>query len=256
MVNQDGYIYVAAGEFNVNTNMFNAYVTRHFESLGYKCFISQRDGFEVGKFITFLASARDVVNDPDSDLAEQIARYVAYYLDLGHFMSRSIAVVANLDDPLDSGMVVEIAYAKMCNLPVIGVRTDLRSPLGEVEDTIGINPFPVEQCDCFIKAYPPTGGYETVIERTDAILAKVNEKLTEWIPRKKNNMRDPNNSNPIFQDIVKGADILFGNLEGDLHSKENMIEIAKRFAANQKLLLGIAPELVSITETDEESKPD
>ena len=253
---EKGFIYIAAGLFNGNTNLFNAYITDHIEQAGFRAYLPQRDGFEVAKFIAFLRAAKSVFDQQDPAIATNIGRYVPYYLDLGHFMSRSIAVVANLDDPLDSGMVVEIAYAKMCNLPVIGVRTDLRSPLGEVEDTIGINPFPVEQCDCFIKAYPPTGGYETVIERTDAILAKVNEKLTEWIPRKKNNMRDPNNSNPIFQDIVKGADILFGNLEGDLHSKENMIEIAKRFAANQKLLLGIAPELVSITETDEESKPD
>ena len=189
-----------------------------------------------------------VEKNSDPTLAEEVARYVPYYLDLGYFMSRSIAIVANLDDPIDTGMVVEIAYSTICNIPVIGVRTDLRSPLGNVEDVIGINPFPVEQCDCYIKAYPPTGNYDDVFKKTDFIIRKVDEKLKEWIPKKKNNMTE--NDNPIFKNLVKGAEILFSDID-DIHTQDNMIKIAQRFAGNKEFLLSIAPELVSITSEEE-----
>lgn len=245
------FIYVAAGLFNANTNMYNAYLTKNLESLGYSCYLPQRDGFEVGRFIAFLNTAKDalgVEETSDSNLAEEVARYVPYYLDLGYFMSRSIAIVANLDDPIDTGMVVEIAYSSICNIPVIGVRTDLRSPLGNVEDVIGINPFPVEQCDCYIKAYPPTGNYDDVFKKTDFIIGKVDEKLKEWIPKKKNNMTE--NDNPIFKNLVKGAEILFSDID-DIHTQDNMIKIAQRFAGNKEFLLSIAPELVSITSEEE-----
>lgn len=246
------YIYVAAGLFNANTNMFNAYLTKQLEeSLDYQCFLPQRDGFETGKMIPFFNTIKDELGldenaDPKKaeELATAIARYVPYYLDLGYFLSRSVAIVAILDEPIDVGLVVEISYAAICNIPVIGVRTDLRTPLGNMGDTIGINPFPVEQCDCFIKADTPAGDYDQVMETTDSLTNEIKEKLEEWIPKKKNNMME--NENPIFQDLIKGSEMLFWDIGEDRHTRENMLKIAHRFRENKEFLLSIVPQLVKI----------
>jgi nucleoside 2-deoxyribosyltransferase len=239
---QNDLIYLASGIFNINTNIYNAYLAKQLEARGYNCFLPQRDGFEVANYFIFLEAAREYFSEEEASI---ISHYVPYYLDLGYFMSRSIATVANIDEPVDLGMVVEIAYARFCNIPVIGLRTDLRSPLGNATDVIGINPFPVEQCDCYIKADTPTGGYDEIIEATNVIIDKIEEKLREWIARKKSNMTE--NDNPIIKDIIKGSDILFTDLDmNEIHTKESMKEIAERFIENKKFFLANAPELVSI----------
>ena len=240
MKDNQEYIYVAAGLFNADTNIYNAYLTKTLESLGYTCYLPQRDGFEVANFIKFLNQAKE---EFDPKVASKVAHYVPYYLDIGYFMSRSIATVAVLDDPVDIGMVVEISYSKLCNIPVVGVRTDLRSPLGDVADKIGINPFPVQQCDCYIKASTPTGGYEEIMKETDAILAKVVGVLEKYIPRKKNNMKE--NENPNIKNIIKGSEILFADID-DFHDEESMKEMARRFVSNEKFFDSVAPEILSI----------
>jgi hypothetical protein len=253
------YIYMAAGLFNVETNMVNAYFTKKIEEalrnkklvyrgqeIDSQCYLPQRDGFEVGKIADFIQHAGSIL-PPDSKLtAAEVVMYVPYYLDLGFFMSNSVAVVANLDEPIDNGLMVEISYAHLCNIPVIGLRTDLRTPLGARADILSINPFIVEQCDCFVWSETPPGELEDVMLHTDKIIAEIEKLLHRWVadPEKGNEMRKSDNR--IFKNIIKGSDLLFGDLQGDIHTDENMTKIVKNFAKHRDFLMQIAPELVPI----------
>lgn len=252
------YIYMAAGLFNVETNMVNAYFTKKLEAffesnpltkdgnqIPVQCYLPQRDGFEVGKIADFIAHAGTVL--PKGKLtASEVVMYVPYYLDLGYFMSNSVAVVANLDEPIDNGLMVEVAYAKLCNIPVIGLRTDLRTPLGQRTDILSINPFIIEQCDCFIWSQTPPGDLEDVLSHTDTIIDELEKRIRKWVADsgKGNQMRSSDNR--IFKNIIKGSDMLFSDIVGDIHTEENMTKIVKNFAQNADFLMEIAPELVPI----------
>jgi len=253
------YIYMAAGLFNIETNMVNAYFTKQLEEFYSKkplekdgkeipvqCYLPQRDGFEVGKIAGFIASAGHILPPGSKVTASEVVMYVPYYLDLGYFMSNAVAVVANLDEPIDNGLMVEIAYAKLCNIPVIGLRTDLRTPLGQRTDILSINPFIIEQCDCFIWSETPPGDLDTVMSHTDKIIAELEKRIRKWVgdESKGNEMRESDNT--IFKNIIKGSDLLFGDLEGDIHTDENMTKIVKSFVKNAPFLMQIAPELVPI----------
>ncbi|MEM7431744.1 MAG: hypothetical protein AAF351_07370 [Pseudomonadota bacterium] len=258
MSNEFPYVYMAAGLFNADTNVFNAYLTEQLEKSEYfanndlKCYLPQRDGFEVAKFVDFLNNAKNIRMDNgelmDPKVAADIARYVPYYLDLGQYLSKSRAVVAMIDDPIDSGMVVEIAYAAICNIPVIGLRTDLRSPLGNVTDWIGINPFPAEQCDVFIKTETPTGGLAEVLKACDDIAGEVIRYLDKYIPLKQNKMAE--NENHIFKNLIQGAQYIFDGIDGNIHTKEAMTEIALNYLHHMPMLNQIAPERVEFPPMD------
>lgn len=254
MNDNNEYIYIAAGLFNIETNMFNAYLTDKLENrFGYNCYLPQREGFETSKMAAFYEKIPGAIldgdsSDSDSDLLEKAIPLFPYYLDLGYYMARSIAVVANLDEPIDIGMVIEIAYAKICNIPVIGLRADLRTPLGDRGNIIGINPFPVEQCDCYINVYPPTGDIEEITKLTDSIIEKIDEKLKEWIPRGKNMMRESDHH--VFHRLVNGAEKLFSGIIDKIHHPEHteevMDEVLRRFSENKDYLMAISPELVQL----------
>lgn len=265
------YVYMAAGLFNVETNMVNGYLTKRLEdgfaekaltingeAVDAQCYLPQRDGFETGKIASFLAHAKTVLN-PDGEedggamaagsgklTAGEVVMYTPYYLDLGYFMSNAVAVIANLDEPIDVGLVVEISYARLCNIPVIGIRTDLRTPLGKPSEILSINPFVVEQCDCFLWAETPRGNFSDVLAATDKIYEETDKQLRKLIDLadKGNEMR--RSANPIFKNIVEGSDFLFSNLKGDFHSKDNMTKIVKNFDEHKDFLREIAPQLISV----------
>jgi nucleoside 2-deoxyribosyltransferase len=51
-------------------------------------------------------------------------------VDVEYLLYNSDILIANLDEPIDPGVVVEILLAKELKIPVIGYRSDLRSPFG------------------------------------------------------------------------------------------------------------------------------
>ena len=60
--------------------------------------------------------------------------------------------LANLDEPLDPGVLIEIMYAKQMHIPVIGYRCDSRTPFGASQSWyFGMHFFPLYQCDKFIQ---------------------------------------------------------------------------------------------------------
>lgn len=66
-------------------------------------------------------------------------------------MANSDVCLACLDEDLDPGVLVEIMFARMMGIPVIGYRTERRAPFGVTSDIHGgMHFFPYFNCDKFI----------------------------------------------------------------------------------------------------------
>ena len=119
-------IYPAAALFNGRETSFNSQLVEGLEGLHhqtsggqekyYRTNFPQRDGFEFGNLTTALKRKLP------ADQIDSAVQNVIYFLDMGIFLPESDVVVANLDEPLDEGMVVETSYAKLMGKYVIGLR--------------------------------------------------------------------------------------------------------------------------------------
>ena len=59
--------------------------------------------------------------------------------------------MSNWDEPIDPGNLVEVMFAKMLNKPVIGYRTEMRTPYGtQADNHVGMHFFCYFPCDKFI----------------------------------------------------------------------------------------------------------
>ena len=67
----------------------------------------QRDGFE---FETFTAKIIEKRFNNLIDISRANA-WIIYLLDVGRFLWNADVVIANLDEPLDPGVIVEIMFA-------------------------------------------------------------------------------------------------------------------------------------------------
>ena len=125
-------IYFAAALFSGRETVFNSILTEMFEDEGYKVLLPQRDGFEFSKLCESLQ-----IHLPAQNAAVAL-QTIIYLLDIGKFVYESDVVVANLDEPVDEGVVVEQVYARCMGVPVISFRTDVRSPYGSLGDPLKI----------------------------------------------------------------------------------------------------------------------
>jgi len=98
--------------------------------VGYKVKLPQRDGFEMTKFQSRL---KDLSNLTESEFNAAVY-WTIYLLDLGHFLYSSDVCLANLDEPLDPGVIVEMIFAKMMGKHIIGYRTEMRTTFGSMND--------------------------------------------------------------------------------------------------------------------------
>ena len=109
--------------------------------------VPQRDGFEFNRLREKLL--RENFKDPLE--RSKALSWVIYLLDLGKFLYESEIMIANMDEPLDPGVLVEIMVAKEMGKPVIEFRTDSRSPFGDMgEIHKGMHFFPLFPSDHFI----------------------------------------------------------------------------------------------------------
>ena len=77
--------------------------------------------------------------------------WIIYLLDLGRFLYSSDVCLANLDEPLDPGVIVEMIFAKMMGKLIIGYRTEMRTTFGQLSDRQGgMHFFCFYPCDSFI----------------------------------------------------------------------------------------------------------
>ncbi len=232
-------IYVAASLFSGREANFNIHLADLLEQKGYFPIVPQRDGFEFGRLIDSLKgrlSAEDV---------QPAVQNVIYFLDMGVFVPKSDVVVANLDEPIDEGVVVEMAYARLMGKYVIGHRTDARSPYGGSSDPLGgIHFFPAYQCDDFIRLHMPC---QTTREADNQMMHLVNSihKVIENAGIVQNKpLPDYALSNPHISGLLHGADILFKNIK-NIHSNKGLEEIAQRYIDNIDELKKLGPKVHS-----------
>ncbi len=234
--NEKIVIYPAAALFNGRETHFNSQLVEGLERLGYKTNFPQRDGFEFGN-LTKALSGKIQQNQIGSAVQK-----VIYFLDMGVFVPKSDIVLANLDEPLDEGVVVEASYAKLMGKFVIGLRTDVRSPYGMPNDNFGgMHFFPAYQTHQFLSHYMPS---KTPVERDEqmnSLIQKIHSKISDANIYHQETIPDYIKNNPNLQPILEGATLLFDGI-GNIHSDKSLEEIASRYIKNQERLEEIGPK--------------
>jgi nucleoside 2-deoxyribosyltransferase len=225
-------IYFAAALFSGRETGFNLDIAGRLEEK-YDVFLPQRDGFEFGRLAN---SLKGKVNPGE---ISSIVQNVIYFYDMGVQLPKGDVVVANLDEPIDDGVIVEVCYAKLMSKPVIGFRTDVRSPYGSVSDPLkGMHFFPAYQCDFFIPHYMPAKNRKEAEDEKDRLVDKIDGAIG------RSEKSEPNYHNPVIKSILDCAQILFGGLE-DYNSDESLETIASRYINIKKVKVAkIEPEIL------------
>jgi len=228
-------IYHAAALFSGRESVFNVGLNEALEELGYVTFLPQRDGFEFVKLHSALEAEL-----PPIEL-EDALQSIIYFLDIGKFLSDADIVVANLDEPLDEGVVVEVSYAKNMGKPVVGFRTDSRSPFGRSEHGLGgIHFFPAYQCDAFIK-------YDMRCWSNGDVKSKFCE-LAKFIDKEINNLLETHSSTeeiiiPNVNSTQEIAKILFDDV-GEINTPAGLSAVVDRYKKNKILIEKLVPKMI------------
>ena len=231
-------IYPAAALFNGRETHFNSHLVEGLERIGYKTNFPQRDGFEFGN-LTKALSGKLQQNQIGSAVQSAI-----YFLDMGVFVPKSDVVLANLDEPLDEGVVVEASYAKLMGKFVIGLRTDVRTPYGTPNENFGgMHFFPAYQSHQFLSHYMGSKTPEERGEQMSSLVQRIHSTIREAEISHQESIPDYAKNNPNLQPILEGADLLFTGID-DIHSDNGFEEIASRYIHNKKRLEEIGPKLL------------
>jgi nucleoside 2-deoxyribosyltransferase len=229
-------IYPAAALFNARETYFNSILVEKLENLGYKTNFPQRDGFEFGNLKKALSGLI-----PASQINTAVSN-VIYYLDMGVLLKGSDVILANLDEPLDEGVVVEASYGKLMGKFVIGLRTDIRSPYGRPDDDYGaMHFFPAYQTHRFISHYMPSRTPEERVVQMDALALKIHDIIIEDEVSHQEIIPDYAWDNPNLNKVFEGAEVLFNDID-DIHSTCGLETIASRYIKNKKKLEEIGPK--------------
>jgi len=231
-------IYHAAALFNGRELLFNSVLTEGLEKRGYKVNLPQRDGFEFGMLNKYL-SKKLPKNEMDSALST-----IIYLLDVGHFIPKSDVVLANLDEPLDEGVVVEISYARILSKFVIGMRTDVRSPFGNLSDPLkGMHFFPAYQCNKFISHDLPCRTPDELEAQINSLINKIDNtiKIANIFPQAP--LSNLVLSNPKVSIVLNNAKLLFSGIS-DRHSDKGLEEIAARYVKYKDKFKPIVPIII------------
>ena len=226
-------LYMASALFNGRETQFNLEMAKQFESRGYKVILPQRDGFE---YISLRKAVSKTM--PKSDLVK-VTRELIYLLDMGVFIPQSDIVVANLDEPLDEGVVVELTYARLMGKPVIGYRTDSRTPFGGVDGMGGLHSFVGYQCNDLVRqriAYHDLKQAQTAIKK----LADTIESKIKHFPIN-DSLQLPSYAlnNPAIGNLIQGAHLVFSDVH-DLHTEDGLRKTVKNIMKYNKKISSLA----------------
>lgn len=226
-------IYLAAALFNGRETVFNQLLTQELEQLGNNVILPQRDGFE---FVRLESKLQNCLSASDAKKASQI---IIYLLDIGWFIKRSTVIIANLDEPADEGVVTEMVYGKMFGKKVIGFRTDVRSPFGDLSDSFrGGHFFPAYQAHAYVSCFIPSRTSEELKLGVSKLANKLCE-ISQTIPDCK--VQVPK----LAQDVACRAKHLFSLID-DLHSASGIKSIVARYVEREKWFLEIIPKVISL----------
>lgn len=210
-------IYLAAALFSARETAFNLSLAEHLAAAGYGVDLPQRDGFE---FAALDVQLRRLV--PSADIAAAVQQII-YHLDMGWFLPRCNVVLAVLDEPLDDGVLIEMAYARMGGIPIVGLRTDVRSPYGSLSDPGGgAHFFPYLQCDHFLSVRLPYADRVQAADDWQQMLLRL-DRILAHLPLAK--VSPP----PVWQQLIHRANRLFAGIN-DLRSEAGVQAICQRLA--------------------------
>ncbi len=229
-------IYPAAALFNARETYFNSQLVDRLEELGYKTNFPQRDGFEFGNLTKALSGKLQ------PDQIDFTVQNVIYFLDMGVFVPKSDVVLANLDEPLDEGVVIEASYAKLMGKFVIGLRTDVRSPYGTPNGNFGgMHFFPAYQSHKFIFHYMPSKTPKEREQQMDSLVQKIHQSIQSAGISHQEEIPDYARQNPNLYPIIEGAGLLFEGID-DIHSEKGLEVIASRYIKNKQGLEKLGPK--------------
>lgn len=240
-IKQGVTIYHAASLFNGRETLFNQALTHLLSKKGYNILLPQRDGFDFDNMARLIKSLEQE-HMPSEEVTEAVDTII-YLLDIGIYIPKSQVVIANLDEPLDPGVDVELCYANMMDKLIVGFRTDIRIPFGS-NDYRGMHFFPTYQCDVFITHNMPAMSVKSSEEEMDGLVEKIDGVIKHSAHSLRQDIPKYALNHPKIKKVLDGADILFGGVE-DIHSDEGLKEICRRYTEYKKsVILDIGPSIV------------
>lgn len=218
-------IYFASALFNSRELITNNIIEEELVNKGYRVFLPQRDGFEFSKLTVILG---DVLDASDVNPATED---IIYLLDMAWGLQNSQIVIGNYDEPMDPGVIVEMCYAMFaCNKPVIGYRTDTRSPYGVfLSELGGQHWFPPYNTNAMIMKFPSTGQnttFATTLNDIKDIATSIDTVINQLCERPSNKCHRCIEKQAPLKYLLNAAKLLFGNiLNGkDIYDPDNYQE--------------------------------
>lgn len=225
----DTKLYIAAALFNSRETRFNIEFVKQIENLKYKTIFPQRDGFEY----KFLAKTTEKFLPPDK--IAQSVRDLIYLLDMGVFIPESDIVIANLDEPLDEGVIVEMTYAHLMGKPVIGFRTDVRTPFGLDQGLGGMHAFVALQCDYLIIQHPSSANATEADLSIKKLAQQIDRTIQSAAFTKITKAPEDAFANPKAARVIQLARKIIGD-PSKIHSDEGLNAAVKRLIANKQVI--------------------
>lgn len=235
-------LYSTASLFNSRDLHFNICLNELLErQYGYKIYVPQRDGFEFAncELLSLLLEERSITGQENKAAIERII----YLLDMGHFIGKSHMVLANLDEPIDEGVVVEMQHARNLGKPVIGWRTDERNPYGSRTDPFkGCHFFPAMQCDVFLAFQYRGASTEGSCLNLQKLAENIHASIQDLLPRTESSVIT---TTPATKLILEQAEALFHDLD-NIHTDESLSTIVSRYADLKSRGVLIGPKILHL----------
>ncbi|MDE1874144.1 MAG: nucleoside 2-deoxyribosyltransferase [Candidatus Micrarchaeota archaeon] len=231
-------IYVGASMFAVGETWRNATLTAELEKRGYlQVYNPQRDGFE------FTGLIRELSTIQRSEEAERTSKAVIYLLDMKK-KTESDVMIANVDEPVDPGVIVEATKAKQEGKMVILYRTDVRTPFGSYSsDFGGLHDFVGFQGEVFIQHAMQSGSVAEGQKEFEVLVDKMDTEMLGAVLAPRHYVRKYARSVPQTAKELALAGILFGGLD-TRRLNTQLREVVRRCEANKESLDALRPKIV------------
>jgi hypothetical protein len=171
--------------------------------------LPQRDGFE------FRTLAKKLSERSGGNISNDLYALI-YLLDMGYFIPKVDDILANYDEPIDEGVVVETTFGRSIGKKVTGFRTDSRAPFGDISTVFkGMHSFPVFQCDTML-FYSEKFNSKSM----DFLAAKIHEIINSYDYKK-------TEIPPQYTGLISLSSKLFDGI--DIRSRSGIDRLVKRY---------------------------
>ncbi|CAF1231328.1 unnamed protein product [Rotaria sp. Silwood1] len=251
-------IYSTAALFNCRELLCNISLNEILESkYGYKCYIPQRDGFEGHNQVIRLLLEEEYKKlnhtNNNAELTEEeittCIQYLIYILDMGHFIPNAHVVLGHIDEPMDEGVVVELAWGRTLGKAVIGWRTDIRPVFGDMTHSLkGTHWFVSNQCDKYIyHAFHDIVNTKEATSQLYAVAESIHEAITACEIEGKfatSRLVSLQPSSSIQQQWLNHGKIIFDGIT-NFHAENNLRLIMQRLLTLKQQGLFCLPAVIN-----------